>query len=157
MSNVTVVSTTVTPRLRLNLVATIDFGVGEVVLQCSEHEIQSNRTWRTVQIDHDRHLKNEFLAYVDHSCAPNSLFEIETLSLRAIREIGQGQPIAFFYPGSEVELAQSFLCHCGASDCLRDIRGGFYLTRQQMRWALDQGYCTSFIRRQFTRLLEGAD
>lgn len=152
MSKVTVVSTTVTPRLRLNLVAMTDFGVGEVVLQCSEHEIQATRTWRTVQIDHDRHLKNEFLAYVDHSCNPNTLFDIETLSLKAIRDIRERQPIAFFYPGSEVELAQSFPCHCGASACLGNIHGGFYLTRQQMRWALDQGYCTSFMRREFSRL-----
>jgi hypothetical protein len=153
MSKVTVAATRVTPRLRLNLVAAVDFGVGESVLQCSEQEIQETRTWRTVQVGVDRHLKNEFLAYADHSCEPNALFDIETLSLNAIREIKTGDLVRFFYPGSEVELAQTFRCNCGAAACLGQIKGGFYLTPEQMRWAIDQGFCTSFMKSELLRLL----
>jgi len=86
-------------------------------------------------------------------CSPNSLLDVDDLALVAIRDISAGHPITFFYPGSEVELSQAFECHCGSKDCLRHINGGFYLTRAQMRWALDAGYCTSFMRRQFERLL----
>jgi hypothetical protein len=153
MSKVTVVSTRVTPRLRLNLVAAEDFAVGETVLQCSEAEIQETQTWRTVQVDVGRHVKNEFLAYVDHSCDPNTLFEVDALRLRATRDIPKDQLITFFYPGSEVELAQAFECNCGATACLKTIKGAFYLTPEQMRWALDQGFCTSFIERELRRLL----
>ncbi len=153
MSKVTVVSTRVTPRLRLNLVAADDFAAGDTVLQCSQEEIQETRTWRTVQVDVGRHLKNEFLAYVDHSCGPNTLFDVDTLRLTALREIPQGHPITFFYPGSEVELAQAFECNCGATTCLKRVSGTFYLTREQMQQALDRGICTSFIEREFRRLL----
>lgn len=153
MSKVTVVSTKVTPRLRLNLVAAADFEAGDTVLQCSHDEIQETRTWRTVQVDVGRHLKNEFLAYVDHSCDPNTLFDVDALRLTAIRPIPEGHLITFFYPGSEVELAQAFACNCGAASCLHTIRGGFYLTPKQMRWALDQGICTTFIQREFRRIL----
>jgi hypothetical protein len=153
MSHVTVVSTRVTPRLRLNLVASEDFEAGDTVLQCSKDEIQETRTWRTVQVDVDRHLKNEFLAYVDHSCDPNTVFDVDALRLKAIRDIPKGHLVTFFYPGSEVELAQAFECNCGATSCLKTVKGAFYLTREQMRWALDQGFCTSFIEREFRRLL----
>ena len=64
-----------------------------------------------------------------------------------------GDPITFFYPGSEVELSQSFDCHCGSDECLKIINGSFYLNHEQMRWALDKDYCTSFMSRQFERLL----
>ncbi len=139
MSKVTVVSTKVTPRLRLNLVASVDFKGGDTVLQCSKDEIQETRTWRTVQVDIGRHLKNEFLAYVDHSCRPNTLFDVDSLSLTAIRDIPTGELITFFYPGSEVELAQAFECNCGSTSCMKTIRGAFYLTPEEMQWALDQG------------------
>ena len=153
MSKVTVASTRVTPRLRLNLVAAVDLGVGESVLQCSAQEIQETRTWRTVQIGVNRHLKNEFLAYADHCCEPNTLFDVETLSLNAIRDIKIGDLVRFFYPGSEVELAQPFQCNCGAASCLGHIKGSFYLTPERMRWAIDKGYCTSFMQTEFLRLL----
>ena len=73
MRKVTVVSTSVTPRLRLNLVAADDIAVGDMVLQCTPQEIQDSRTWRTVQVELGVHVKNEFLVYVDHSCDPNTL------------------------------------------------------------------------------------
>ena len=153
MSKVTVVSTRVTPRLRLNLVAAVDFEAGDTVLQCSQDEIQETRTWRTVQVAVGRHLKNEFLAYVDHSCDPNTLFDVDALRLTATRDIQKGHMITFFYPGSEVELAQAFECNCGATSCLKMVRGAFYLTPEQMRWALDEAICTTFVQREFRRIL----
>lgn len=152
MSKVIVVSAELIPRLKLNLVATTLIKGGETVLQCQTSEIEFYRTWRTVQIDHRQHIKNEFLDFVDHSCDPNCVFDIATLSLRAIKTIVPEQSITFFYPGSEVELAQDFLCHCGHADCLEHIKGGFYLTPMQMQWAMAKGYCTSFMQAQFSRL-----
>lgn len=154
MSKVTVVSAEVTPRLKLNLIASAPITAGDVVTQCVEDEIQSQRTWRTIQVDFDRHVKNEFLDYMDHSCEPNTVFDIESLSFIALRDIAEGESVTFFYPGSEVELAQGFRCQCGSPNCLGSIRGAFYLTPDQMRWVLEQGYCTSFMRAQLRRLLE---
>lgn len=153
MSKVNVVSAEVAPRLRLQLVASQPISRGEVIVQSCEEEIQDHRTWRTLQLDESRHLRNEFLNFVDHSCSPNALLDVDNLALVAIRKISVRDPVTFFYPGSEVELSQTFECHCGSSECLQIINGGFYLNLDQMRWSLDQGYCTTFMRRQFERLL----
>jgi hypothetical protein len=153
MSKVNVVSAEVTPRLRLQLVASRPITKDEIIVQSCEEEIQDHRTWRTLQLDENRHLRNEFLNFIDHSCSPNAILDVDSLALVAIRDIIAGEPIAFFYPGSEVEMSQKFECHCGSSDCLRRIEGGFYLTRDQMRWALGRGYCTTFMQRAFERLL----
>ncbi len=153
MSKVNVVSAEVAPRLRLQLVASQPISRGDVIVQSCEEEIQDHRTWRTLQLDESRHLRNEFLNFVDHSCSPNALLDVDNLALVAIRKIFVGDPVTFFYPGSEVELSQTFECHCGNSECLQIINGGFYLNLDQMRWSLDKGYCTTFMRRQFERLL----
>ena len=153
MSKVNVVSAEVTPRLRLQLVASQPIARGEVIVQSCEEEVQDHRTWRTLQIDETRHLRNAFLNFVDHSCSPNALLDVDNLALLAIREIAVGEAVTFFYPGAEVELSQPFECHCGSSECLRHINGGFYMLHDQMRWILDKGYCTTFMRRQFERLL----
>lgn len=156
MNRVNVISTSVQPRLRLSLVASDTIGPGEVIVACSRDEITGQRTWRTVQIGQNRHIKNELLDYVDHSCHPNAIFMTETLQLVALRSIAAGEPITFFYPGTEVELAEAFQCSCGSERCLGLVTGAFYLTADQMREALDAGYCTSFIRAHLERLLAGS-
>lgn len=155
MSKVNVVSAEVKPRLKLNLIASVNIKAGEVIFPCSADEIQRERTWRTMQIGDSRHIKNEFLDYVDHSCEPSAIFDINSLSFVAIRDIAPGESVTFFYPGAEVELAQDFLCQCGSQNCLGHIKGGFYLTHQQMKWALEKGYCTDFMKKEFLRLLTG--
>ena len=153
MSNVAIVSSEVGPRLKSHLVASARIETGEVIFSCRTDEITRERTWRTIQIDYNRHVKNELLDYVDHSCHPNAVFEIEHLALVAVRPIDQGDAITFFYPGAEVELARDFDCRCEGPACLGHVKGGFYLTAPQMRWALGRGYCTSFMKEQFERLL----
>jgi hypothetical protein len=155
VSKVNVISTAVQPRLRLSLVASDRINPGEAIVTCSQDEITGQRTWRTVQIGQNRHIKNELLDYVDHSCNPNAVFVIEALQLVALRPIAAGEPITFFYPGTEVELAEAFECSCGSERCLGVVTGAFYLTAEQMRDALEAGYCSSFIREHLERLLTG--
>lgn len=157
MNKVTVVTATVFPRLQLNLVAQEDIAKGEVIVFCSFDEVRRERSWRTIQVDYNRHVKNELLDYVDHSCDPNAIFITEDLALVALKSINAGERITFFYPGAEVELANDFNCTCGSSICVGHVKGGFYLTPEQMRWAIDKGYCTSFIKEQFIRLLGYSD
>ncbi len=157
MNKVNVVSAELEPRLRLHLIASEDIRAGEVVVRFSAQEIQGARTWRTMQLDNNKHVRNEFLKYVDHSCEPNALLEIHSRSLVAIRDIPREHPVTCFYPGSEVDLAHTFVCRCQSPHCLRHIKGGFYLTPAQMRWAIDEGYCTSFMQQQFLRLLGEKD
>jgi hypothetical protein len=153
MTKVDVVSVARQPRLRLNLVALVDIGAREIVFACAPADVTADRTWRTIQIGFARHVKNEWLDYVDHSCTPNAVFDVDGLTMVAIRPIAAGESITFFYPGAEVELAQGFTCGCGAAHCIGELKGGFYLTTEQMRWALEQNYCTRFIREHFARRL----
>jgi hypothetical protein len=154
VTKVDVVSAAIEPRLRLMLVAKDDIAKGAIVFTCRPEEITRERTWRTIQIDFNRHLKNDLLDYVDHSCEPNSVFDVDRLAMVALRRIEKGEAITFFYPGAEVELAMDFDCQCGSPDCIGHLKGGFYLTARQMRRALDRGYCTRFMQEQFRRLLE---
>ena len=87
MSKVNVVSAEVTPRLRLQLVASEPIAKDEIIVQSCEEEVQDHRTWRTLQLDESRHLRNEFLNFVDHSCSPNAVLDIDSLALMAIRDI----------------------------------------------------------------------
>jgi hypothetical protein len=155
MSKVDVVSVAIQPRLRLNLIARVAIGRGEVVFECARDEVTAVRTWRTIQLGFGMHLKNQWLDYVDHSCEPNAIFDVDRLAMVALRPIAPGESISFFYPGAEVELAEGFRCHCGSPDCIGELRGGFYLSRERMRWAIDRGYCTRFMRERFVDLLGG--
>ena len=155
-NKVTVVSAAVRPRLHLCLIASEDIAAGEAIVSCSSDEVTRERSWRTIQVDHNRHVRNQYLDYVDHSCEPNAAFVVESLQLVALRPVAAGERITFFYPGAEVELAQDFVCSCGSGECLGHLKGGFYLTREQMEWAIRRGYCTTFMREQFTRLLQAA-
>ena len=154
MNKVDVVSSVVEPRLRLSLIARIGIRRGDVIFQCSPSEIVRGRTRRTIQLDANRHVRNELLDYVDHSCEPNAVFDCARLAMVALRPIQTGEPITFYYPGSEVELAEDFVCQCGSPHCIGHVQGAFYLTADQMRHVLDSGYCTSFIADHLTRLFE---
>jgi hypothetical protein len=153
VSKVNVVSAAIEPRLRLMLVAKDDIAKGEIVIASSPKEVTRERTWRTIQIDFNLHLRNDLLDYVDHSCEPNCVFDVDRLALAALRPIRCGEAITFFYPGAEVELAMDFECHCGSRECIGHVKGGFYLTAAQIRWALERGYCTRFMQEQFRRVL----
>ena len=60
------------------------------------------------------------------------------------------------YPSLIPSGSSRFVCSCGSGECLGHLKGGFYLTREQMEWAIRRGYCTTFMREQFTRLLQAA-
>jgi len=154
VTKVNVVSAAVEPRLKLMLVASGDIAQGETIFTCSPEEITREHTWRTIQIDFNRHVKNDLLDYVDHSCEPNAVFDVDRLAMISLRKIDKNEPITFFYPGAEVELAMDFDCTCGSRDCIGHLKGGFYLAASQMRRALDRGYCTRFMQQQFRRLLD---
>ena len=69
------------------------------------------------------------LRYVNHSCSPNVLFDIDAGRLRALRDIAPGDELVCFYPATEWEMAEPFECHCGSSDCLGFICGAAQLPR----------------------------
>src|SRR5882672_1507678 len=86
VTKVNVVSAAIEPRLKLMLVAKDDIAKGEIIFTCNSEEITRERTWRTIQIDFNAHVKNDLLDYVDHSCEPNSVFDVDRLAMVSLRK-----------------------------------------------------------------------
>ncbi len=90
----------------------------------------------TLQVGQDRHvwLAPGWLAYVQHSCAPNVVFEVDEQPWRlcVLRAIAAGETLAAFYPATELQFAEPFACDCGAPTCLGRIAGASPIGTQ--RW-----------------------
>lgn len=111
------------------LAASQKFKSGEVVCTFSAKSVSDSPTYLTVQISNDKHitLYPEFLQYINHSCVPNVFFDTERMELICLRDILPGEEITFFYPSTEWEMAQPFLCQCGNRECLQIIQGAAFL------------------------------
>lgn len=113
-----------------SLHAAAAFAEGDVIICFSAKETQNFATYLTVQTGIDRHitLQPEFLQFVNHSCNPNVFFDTSSMEFIALKDIQPGEQLCFFYPSTEWEMAQPFLCSCGASDCLQLINGAAHLS-----------------------------
>ncbi len=74
-------------------------------------------TYLTVQTGTDRHITliPDFLQYINHSCSPNIFFNTTTMELVCLQPIQPGDEFTFFYPSTEWEMAQPFVCNCGTA------------------------------------------
>ena len=128
------------------LVATKSFKVNDALSSFSAGEMLSEPNYLTVQIGKNEHitLVPQFLQYVNHSCEPNVFFNPKTMKLVCIKKIEVGDELRFFYPSSEWEMAQSFVCNCGAQDCLKLIQGAKFLTKE----TIEKHIFTDFIKQQ---------
>ena len=131
------------------LFALQSFQPGEVIAEFSAGTIAAEPTYLTVQVDVGKHitLQPEFLQYINHSCAPNVFFDTTTMQLVALKEIQQEEEMTFFYPSTEWEMIQPFKCYCGSPNCLRQIKGAAYLSRNVWK----QYRLTDFIQQQLAK------
>ncbi|HJW29189.1 MAG TPA: SET domain-containing protein-lysine N-methyltransferase, partial [Saprospiraceae bacterium] len=132
-----------------SLIATTPFYPGDVICTFGAGVTQSFATYLTVQTGVDRHitLQPEFLQYINHSCAPNVFFDTTTMELVCLQALQPGDELTFFYPSTEWDMAQPFICHCGSPDCLQLINGASHLTSE----ILDRYRLTNFIRQMISR------
>jgi SET domain len=109
------------------------FSAGEVIIQFSAAETRTTPNYLTVQTAEDQHiiLHPTFIQYINHSCAPNSFFNTTTMQLEALTNIEPGTELTFFYPSTEWNMQQPFLCNCGCAGCLGEIRGAAHLSSTQ--------------------------
>lgn len=122
---------------------------GELIADFSASTISPVPTYLTVQVGNRRHitLQPEFLQYINHSCDPNVFFDTSSMQLRALKEIGPETELVFFYPSTEWKMTQSFRCYCGSPDCLGEIKGAAWLSKE----VLDKYRLTDFIHQQLAR------
>lgn len=129
-----------------SLFAAFSFLPGDVISTFSANTIHFFATYLTVQTDTNRHitLMPEFLQYINHSCAPNVFFNTASMELVCLQAMQPGDEFTFFYPGTEWEMAQPFVCNCGSTCCLQLINGASHLSVE----TLSKYKLTDFIRQQ---------
>ena len=129
--------------------ATRSFYPGEVICKFRAGTTEPVPTYLTVQIADDKHitLQPEFLQYINHSCDPTVFFDTTTMELICLRPLQSGDELTFFYPSTEWEMAQPFICNCGSQDCLELINGAAQLSAK----VLKKYRLTDFIRNKIKR------
>jgi hypothetical protein len=130
-----------------SLNATKQIAEGEVVSNFIAKETFTKPTYLTVQVGVDTHitLMPDFLQYINHSCSPNVFFDTTLMQLICIKAIAVGEELRFFYPSTEWQMDQTFVCNCGANNCLQLIQGASYLSQS----VIAQYRFTDFIAQQF--------
>ncbi|EWC48799.1 hypothetical protein DRE_00104 [Drechslerella stenobrocha 248] len=109
-----------------------------------------DKAYSSLQVSETEHIElNSDLLYANHSCDPNVIFDTTSWTVTAIRDIEEGEPIAFNYLSTEWEMAQAFPCECGSPKCLGEIRGAKYVPTKVLR-----GY---FVNRHIKKMLEQRD
>ena len=101
------------------VITTIDADVGDIVYEFRGENV-SHPTRTSVQIDR-KHIEEDIIAYVNHSCVPNVTVEdmkyndwnmFGAYALISTGVIVVGDEITFDYNSTEDEIAYPFKCSC---------------------------------------------
>ncbi|MFN0082260.1 MAG: SET domain-containing protein-lysine N-methyltransferase [Ferruginibacter sp.] len=122
------------------------FKKGEVISKFCAGVTMSYATYLTVQVGPHTHitLQPEHLQYINHSCDPNVFFDTTSMELSALKDIEPGEELSFFYPSTEWDMAQPFVCNCKSDQCLQLVKGAAYLSKA----TLSRYQFTNFINEQ---------
>ncbi len=102
---------------------------GEVIYHFEGHRVTHQPTYQTIQTGPAEHIEElGVLAYLNHSCQPNTIVNVAELTVVAARDIAAGEELNFFYPSTEWEMDRPFICLCGAPQCVRLVAGAKYLS-----------------------------
>lgn len=102
---------------------------GDVIYHIEGHRVTPQPTYQTIQVGPAEHIEElGVLAYLNHSCQPNTLVNVAELTVVAARDIAAGEELNFFYPSTEWEMDRPFICLCGAPQCVRLVAGAKYLS-----------------------------
>jgi hypothetical protein len=102
---------------------------GELICHISGYRVVPEATYQTVQIGAHSHIEElGVLAYLNHSCQPNTVVDNSAMTVTAIRDIAPGEELSFFYPSTEWEMDRPFICLCGSPQCVRLVAGAKYLS-----------------------------
>lgn len=105
------------------------FRRGEVIYHISGHRVTEAPTYQTIQVGRTTHIEElGVIAYLNHSCQPNTIIDVARLDVIAARDIAADEELNFFYPSTEWEMDRPFICLCGAPQCVRLVAGAKYLS-----------------------------
>lgn len=134
-----------------SLHALVAFKKGALISNFTAGNVYSEPNYLTVQKGIDEHitLMPEFLQYINHSCSPNVFFDTATMEVIALKDIQPNEEFTFFYPSTELDMAQPFICYCGSRSCLQNIKGSKYIPGK----ILKKYRLTDFIQQQLQHKL----
>lgn len=132
-----------------SLHAVIPFKKEDVISPFSAGEIFSKPNYLTIQTGIETHitLVPDFLQYINHSCQPNVFFDTTRRELIALKDIEPHEELCFFYPSTELDMAQPFICFCGNKDCLQNIKGALHTPWHQLKNYRLSGFVQSQLNR----------
>jgi len=118
-----------------SLHATVAILPGQIITTFYAGITQSFATYLTVQTGVDTHitLQPEFLQYINHSCEPNVFFDTASLELICLTPLQPGDELTFFYPSTEWDMSQPFVCNCKSNTCLQLINGASHLDKSTLQ------------------------
>jgi hypothetical protein len=117
-----------------HLVSGQAFREGDLVWEIRDSRTVASPTYQTIQSGRCLHLiELGALAFMNHSCGPNTVIDTSSLTVRAIRDIAAGEELTFFYPSTEWEMDRPFVCLCGAQGCIEFVAGARYLSDEVLR------------------------
>ncbi|MEO6488821.1 MAG: SET domain-containing protein-lysine N-methyltransferase [Ferruginibacter sp.] len=134
-----------------SLHAIVSFKKGALISTFSAGDTFSTPNYLTVQKGINEHitLLPQFLQYINHSCDPNVFFDTTSMEVIALKDIQPNEEFSFFYPSTELDMAQPFLCYCGSRSCLQNIKGAKYIPGK----ILKKYRLTDFIQQQLQHKL----
>jgi SET domain-containing protein len=123
------------------LIAKRSFKKGDIIIKESGIIIKSRRDSSTnaVQVGPDRFADIAFSSFtecINHSCEPNTKYDVDRFEFIAIKNIKIGDEITFHYLSTDWDLqveGLDFDCHCGSNKCLRRISGYKFLSPTQQK------------------------
>jgi len=94
----------------------------------------SMATDEAVQFNATKFIDTKYLVpedFINHSCSPNTKLDIVSRWFVAIKDIHKNDEITFNYLTTEWDMGEGFECLCGSKNCLKNIKGFKYLSREQ--------------------------
>lgn len=112
-----------------SLKALTAFKKGQVIHPFTYGKVHKSPNYLTVQLGEQRHIElaPAFLECINHSCDPNVCFDTTLMQVIALKPIKKGEELTYFYPSTEWDMDQSFICNCNTTQCLGVIRGARYV------------------------------
>ena len=110
------------------LVTDQPFQPGQLIHRIISYRLVTQPTYQTIQVSAAEHIEElGVVAYLNHSCHPNTVVDTRALTVTAARNIAAGEELTFFYPSTEWAMDRPFVCLCGAPQCIRLVAGAKYL------------------------------
>ncbi|KAL8674833.1 MAG: hypothetical protein Q9168_000814 [Polycauliona sp. 1 TL-2023] len=115
--------------------ALVSLPAGSLFSPIRNHLFNKDRTWMSVEAADGTHIDlNSDLFFVNHSCAPSLEYDVNRMEVRVSRDrdLHEGDPLTFFYPSTEWDIAQPFECTCHDVLCLGTIKGASGLGKAKL-------------------------